>query len=223
MTWLAGYWDRVLWLTAGHVLLSGTALGLALLVAVPLGVLAARHKALRSPLLGVLGVLYTIPSLALFALLIPVAGLGAKPTVIALVLYSQLVLVRNVAVGLAGVDPAVVEAARGSGMGSWRRLIEVEAPLALPVALAGMRVAAVAVIGLASLGAWIGAGGLGVLLFEGLYQDHVAKIWTGTLVIAGLAIGANGGLAAVERRVRARVAGEISDRSARRAAGPAPA
>jgi osmoprotectant transport system permease protein len=200
VSWLARYWDRVLLLTGQHLALAAAALALAAAVALPIGMLLARRPALRTPVLGLLGAIYTIPSLALFALLIPATGLGAASALVALVAYGQAFLVRNVAVGLAGVDPAVVEAARAMGMGRWRLLVEVEAPLALPVWLAGVRAAAVAVIGLTTLAAWINAGGLGALLFEGLYQDHAAKIWVGTLAVSALALAANAGFGALERR-----------------------
>ncbi len=202
MSYLVRYWDRVAGLLAEHVVLTAVTLGLALAIALPLGLLLFRVRPLRGPVLGLLGVVYTIPSLALFALLIPVAGLGRTPAIIALVAYGQLVLVRNAVVGLASVDPAVVEAARGMGMGGWRRLTEVEMPLALPVILAGVRVAAVSTIGIATLAAWINAGGLGVLLFEGLYQDHTAKIVIGTVTVSSLAIGVNVALSALERQAR---------------------
>lgn len=202
MAYLLRYWDRVLGLLAEHVLLTAVTLAIALALALPAGLLAARVRAVRAPLLGVLGVLYTVPSLALFALLIPVVGLGRTAAVTALVAYAQLVLVRNVVVGLDAVDGAVLEAARGMGMGRWRRLVEVEAPLALPVVLAGIRVAAVSTIGIGTLAAWISAGGLGVLLFEGLYQNHTAKILIGSLAVSALAIGTNLLLDRLERLAR---------------------
>src|SRR5262245_21886990 len=123
-----------------HLRMTAIALAIALLSAVPLGVLVARVRWLRGPVLGVLGVIYTIPSLSLFVLLIPLFGLGAVPAIIALVAYAQLVLVRIVVVGLTGIDPAVVEAARGMGMSGWQRFARVELPLTLPLLLAGARV-----------------------------------------------------------------------------------
>lgn len=200
MSYLVRYWDRVLGLLGEHLLLTLGSLAIALAIALPTGLLLARVRPLRGPVLGLLGVIYTVPSLALFALLIPVTGLGTTSAVTALVAYCQLVLVRNVVVGLDGVDPSVLEAARGMGLPPWRRLIDVEAPLALPVVLAGVRVAAVSTIGIGTLAAWINAGGLGVLLFEGLYQDHTAKILIGTSAVSALAIGANLLLGRIERR-----------------------
>jgi osmoprotectant transport system permease protein len=202
VSWLLRYPDRVLAATLEHVALVATALGLALAIALPLGLVLARVGRLRTPILGLLGVVYTIPSLALFAMLIPVTGLGRPTAVTALVAYAQVILVRNVVVGVTGVDPAVVEAGRAMGMGAWRLFREIVAPLALPVVLAGLRVAAVSTIGLATLAAWINAGGIGTLLFEGLYQDHTAKILVGTAVVSALAVTADRLLHAAERRAR---------------------
>ncbi|HEX7125793.1 MAG TPA: ABC transporter permease [Thermodesulfobacteriota bacterium] len=213
MSYLVRYWDRVLGLVGEHLLLTLATLAIALALALPTGLLLARVRPLRGPVLGLLGVVYTVPSLALFALLIPVTGLGSASALIALVAYCQLVLVRNVVVGLDGVDPSVIEAARGMGMGAWRRLADVEAPLALPVVLAGVRVALVSTIGIATLAAWINAGGLGVLLFEGLYQDHTAKILVGTSAVSALAIGANVLIGRLERLAWAWAGGRTPPRS----------
>jgi len=202
VTYLTEHWDIVLRLLWEHVYLTGLVLLVAVGVAVPLGVLLAHFRAWTTPALGLLSVIYTVPSMALFALLIPVTGLGAKTAVTALVAYSQFILVRNTVAGLRGVDPAVEEAALGMGMTGWQLFREVRFPLALPVILAGVRIAAVTVIGMASLAAWINAGGLGELLFQGLYQYHPVKMWTGTVLIAAIALAANRGLYAVERRAR---------------------
>lgn len=207
MTYIAENWDVILQLTWQHVYLSSVALLVSVAVAVPVGALLARFERLATPALGILNVVYTIPSMALFALLIPVTGLGFKTAAVALVAYSQFILVRNTVAGLRGVDPAVVEAAVGTGMTEWQVFRDVRLPLAMPVILAGVRVAAMAIIGLASLAAWINAGGLGVLLFQGLYQDHTVKIWTGTVLIALIAIGLSRLLQRLERRARAWVDG----------------
>jgi len=151
-----------------HVQLSGRALGIAIVVALILGTLVARIRFLYAPVLAILGVAYTIPSLAMLAFLIPVAGIGSTPTIIALVIYAQFILVRNVAVGLREVDPTIIDVARGLGMNWLQILLRVEYPLALPVMLAGLRVATVAVIAIATIGAFIDAGGLGTLLFDGV-------------------------------------------------------
>lgn len=203
MNYLIRYWDRVWELFLQHVQLTATVLLIAAAIALPLGIILARYQTLATPVMGLLGVIYTIPSMALFAMLIPFLGLGAKPAVTALVAYSQVILVRNVMVGLKGVDPAVLEAALGMGMSPWQVFWRVRLPLALPVMLAGLRVAAVSVIAIGTLAAWINAGGLGVLLFEGLYQYHQAKIFIGTGAVALLSIAVNSLLQWGERRLRA--------------------
>ena len=171
-----------------HIWLSSAALAIALAIAVPLGVLAARSRIARGPLLAALGVIYTIPSLALFALLIPALGLGFTTAVVGLAAYAQMILVRNIATGIAGVDPAAREAARGMGMSPWQQFWLVERPLAMPVALGGIRIAAVSIIGIANVAAWIDAGGLGTLVLGGIQDDYPDKAVAGALVSAALAI-----------------------------------
>jgi osmoprotectant transport system permease protein len=199
---------RIAELFGEHLRLTAISLTIALLIAVPLGVLVARVGWLRGPVLGALGVIYTIPSLSLFVLLIPLFGLGAVPAVIALVAYAQLVLVRNVVVGLTGIDPAVVEAARGMGMSGWQRFAQVELPLTLPLLLAGARVATLSIIGIGTIAAFINAGGLGQLLFEGVATGNRDKIVAGALAVSALAIGANALLRLLERRAALAIRGE---------------
>ena len=199
---------RIAELFGEHLRLTVISLTIALLIAVPLGVLVARVGWLRGPVLGTLGVIYTIPSLSLFVLLIPLFGLGAVPAVIALVAYAQLVLVRNVVVGLTGIDPAVVEAARGMGMNGWQRFARVELPLTLPLLLAGARVATLSIIGIGTIAAFINAGGLGQLLFEGVATGNNDKIVAGALAVSALAIGANALLRLLERRAARAIHGE---------------
>jgi osmoprotectant transport system permease protein len=205
----------VLALLAEQLWLTFAALTVASVFALPLGVLAARKPAIRGPLLALLGVLYTIPSLALFVLLIPLLGLGFGPALVALVAYAQIILVRNVAVGLLGVDPAALEAARGMGMTAWQRFWRVELPLAAPVVLAGARVATLSTIGTSTLAAFINAGGLGTLLFMGVSQGHAHKIITGAVGVSLLALAANALLRALEARARRAVTGERHPRDAR--------
>lgn len=191
-----------------HLRLTGIALGIALLIAVPLGILITRVKWLEGPVMGVLGVLYTIPSLALLVLLIPFVGLGADNAIIVLVVYAQVILVRNLVVGLNGVDRDIVEAARGMGMNGGQRLLRVELPLALPVILAGVRIATVTIIGIATIAALIRGGGLGTLLFEGVSRNSEPRIIAGALGAAALAALANIVLRLLERRAAAMVQGE---------------
>ncbi|MBI2457270.1 MAG: ABC transporter permease, partial [candidate division NC10 bacterium] len=143
-------------------------------------------------------------SLALFALLIPLVGLGRVPAIIGLVAYSLLILIRNIATGLREVPADVVEAALGMGMSPWQLLLTIELPLAMPVIIAGLRIATVTVIGIATIAAYINAGGLGTLIFTGIAQDFPAKIVVGAGLASAMAVGADAGLSRLERRLRAR-------------------
>jgi osmoprotectant transport system permease protein len=183
-----------------HLQLTVAALAIALLIALPLGTLIANRPGLAGPIMGILGLLYTIPSLALIILLIPITGLNARSVTIALIIYAQVILVRNIAAGLGGIDRAIVEAARGMGMNPWQTWWRVQIPLALPVILAGVRIAAVVCIGIATIGARFGAGGLGTLLFQGIAQGGRAdKIWAGAIAVGALALVVNGALLGLER------------------------
>jgi osmoprotectant transport system permease protein len=191
-----------------HVQLTVIALAIALAIAMPMGVLLARVRWLRGPVLSVLGVIYTIPSLSLLVLLIPLFGLGATPAIIALVAYAQLVLVRNIIVGLTGLDPAIVEAARGMGMSGWQRFRQVELPLALPLILAGERLATLSIIANGTVAALVGAGGLGTPLLIGVTTGDTRKIIAGSIAVALLAFGANAILRMLERRAALAIHGE---------------
>ena len=189
-------------LTGQHIEIVGAAIIVAVLIGVPAGILAARTRWLEAPVINITGVLYTIPSLALFAVLIPVLGLGDRPAIVALALYSLLVIVRNTVVGLRTVDAAAVDAARGMGMTAWERLVLVEMPLALPVILAGVRAATVASIGVATIAAYIGAGGLGVLIFDGIRTLDPDPVIAGALLASALALAADWALVHVEGVLR---------------------
>ena len=191
MNYLLNNWPFVGTLLLQHLWLSVSALGIATVIALPTGVLLARMPRLRGPVLGFFGLLYTIPSLSLLVLLIPLLHLGYWPAVVTLVVYAQLVLVRNIVVGLTGIAPAVLEAAQGMGMSAWQRLLLVELPLALPLMLAGLRIATLSTIAIATVAALVNAGGLGTLLFDGVRSGNPEKIFVGALAVAALAIGAN--------------------------------
>ncbi|MCW2599507.1 MAG: binding-protein-dependent transport system inner rane component [Frankiales bacterium] len=177
--------------TRQHVELVALGVGFGLLIAIPLALLVRGHPRAESLLLGATGVIYTIPSLALFAVLAPITGLTVKTVVIGLTGYTLLVLVRNILAGLAGVPEDVREAARGMGMGRLRMLVRVELPLALPTVLAGVRVATVSTVALATVGVVVSNGGLGQLIFEGLNRNlYRAEIFTATVLcvlVAGVA------------------------------------
>jgi osmoprotectant transport system permease protein len=161
-----------------------------------------RVRWLAPPLLAAAGIFYTIPSVALFAILIPVLGLGVKPTVLSLVLYSQLALIRNTAVGINEVDAALLQAAQGMGMTNTQRFWRVDVPLAIPVIFAGVRTATVMAIGLASIAAYIGAGGLGVLIFQGISTGNTDQILTGAVAVSILALLADAALSSTQRMLR---------------------
>ena len=190
-----------------HLKLTATALSIALSIAMPVGVLLTRVAWLRGPVLSVLGVIYTIPSLSLLVLLIPLFGIGTTPAIIALVAYAQLVLVRNIVVGLSSVDPAIVEAARGMGMSGWQRFSRVELPLSLPLILAGVRLATLSIIAIGTVAALVGAGGLGTPLFLGVTTGDSGKIVAGSVAVALLAFGTNAILGFLERRAARAVRG----------------
>jgi osmoprotectant transport system permease protein len=183
-----------------HLQMTGITLAIAVLVAVPIALLIWRYRWLSVPVMGLLGILYTIPSLALIIFLVPLFGLNATSVIVAMVLYTQVILVRNLTVGLAGIDPAVLEAARGMGMSYWQRWWWVQVPLVLPVFVAGVRIAAVVSIAIATIGAKFNAGGLGTLLFDGIQTNRLDKIWAGAIAVALLAFAVNSLLQWIERR-----------------------
>jgi osmoprotectant transport system permease protein len=184
-----------------HIALVAMSTALALAAGVPLGILASRRPAWRKPVLGLANVVQTVPSLALFGLLIPLAGIGAWTAIIALVLYGLLPIVRNTYAGLASVDAAIREAGRGMGMSDGELLRLVELPLAAGVILAGVRVAVVVSVGVATIAAAIGAGGLGVYIFRGVATVDNTLILAGAVPAALLALLADGLLGLAERRL----------------------
>jgi len=190
--------DTVLRLTGEHLYMAVVALLFALLIALPLSVLLLRSQQLATVVLGILGVLYTIPSIALLILLLPFFGLNRNSVIAALVIYTQIILVRNMVAGMQGVPTAMLDAAKGMGMTAWQRWWQVQFPLALPVILAGVRLATVVSIGIATIGAKFGAGGLGTLLFDGIAQNRYDKIVVGSVIVALLALILNRLLLAVE-------------------------
>ncbi|MCX8024441.1 MAG: ABC transporter permease [Thermanaerothrix sp.] len=202
MRFLVSYPDVVAQLTWQHLQLVLLPLILATLISLPLGWVLHRSPRLAWGVLGVLNFIYTIPSLALMIFLIPWLGLNARAVMAALTLYSEIIILRNVLAGLAGVDAAILEAARGMGMTRFQVAWRVQLPLALPVILTGVRLAAILAIAIAAIGSKFGAGGLGTLLFEGIAQaGRMDKVWVGALGVAALALAFNYGLLWLERRL----------------------
>jgi len=188
MNYLMQYPDRVLNLTLEHMGISIVAVLISVLIGVPIGILLTRWKSLQAPVINIAGVLYTIPSLALFAFMIPIFGLGMKPTIIALILYSQLAIILNTVSGIETIDPSIIEAATGMGMTGRERLFLIELPLGLPVIMAGVRMITVMSIGIATIASYIGAGGLGDLIFLGMFTVDTDKIIAGALPLCVMAI-----------------------------------
>jgi len=197
--------EQVLGLTIEHLWLVGISTLIAVLFGVPLGIVIAHWPRLNKPVLASANIIQTIPSLALFGFLLPVPWLGARAdrlAILALTLYALLPIIRNTYVGIRGVDPAVVEAGRGMGLTDSQLLFQVQLPLALSVILSGIRVAIVISVGLATIAAAIGAGGLGELIFRGLAMVDDKVILAGAIPAAVLALAADIGVGQLERRLR---------------------
>ena len=199
--------DQVLHLTVEHLWLAGFSTFLAAIVAIPLGILISRKPILSGPVITTANVIQTIPSLALFGFLLTAPWIGERSgrlAILALALYALLPLIRNTYVGIKGVDPAVIEAARGMGMTNKQILWQIELPLSLSVIIAGLRVAIVLSIGVATIAAAIGAGGLGEFIFRGLAMVNNAVILAGAIPAALLAIAADASLGWLEKRLSSR-------------------
>jgi osmoprotectant transport system permease protein len=196
---------EVLRLTLEHVGLVAVSTLIAIFIGVPLGILMTRRPALSKPVMTFANVIQTVPSLALFGFLIPIpvlGGIGARTAIVALLLYSLLPIIRNTFTGISGVDPAVREAGRGMGMTDTQLLWQVELPLALGVIFAGIRVATVVAVGVATIAAAVGAGGLGMFIFRGVSMLDNRLILAGAIPAALLALVADFGLGAIEKLFR---------------------
>ncbi|GAA3404761.1 ABC transporter permease [Paenibacillus hodogayensis] len=177
---LTGLWQ--------HIYISMLSMIIAILIAVPLGICLTRYRKVADGVIGFAGMFQTIPSIALFGFLMPLVGIGVKPTIIALVLYALAPIVRNVYTGIVEVNPATVDAGRGMGMTNWQILRMIELPLALPVIMAGIRTATIWTIGITTIAAFIGAGGLGQIIFRGVTLMRPELVLSGAIPAALLAI-----------------------------------
>lgn len=200
-SWIGDNSDAIFARFVEHIQLTLLAVVIGVLIAVPLAVYAQRHRWFYAPVTAVTGVLYTIPSLALFAFLLPYTGLGTTTAEIGLVSYTLLILIRNTVAGLDGVPSDVKEAAVGMGYTSRQLLWKVELVLALPVIMAGIRLATVTTIGLVTVTALIGKGGLGFFILSGMRIDFITAILVGSLLSLALAVVADGLLILAERKV----------------------
>ena len=197
--WVRDHGDDILAATRQHVELTLLAVVLGLVISFPLGLVARRWRRTAGPILGFSGVLFTVPSLALFALLVPFTGLSRTTAEIGLVGYTLLILVRNIVAGLEGVPDDVREAAEGMGYRPLGQLLRVELPLAVPAIVAGIRIATVTTIGLVTVTGLIGQGGLGALIIEGINRDFRTPLVVGSVGSIALAVLADAALAGAAR------------------------
>lgn len=186
-------WELIGSRTLEHLALISVALGIAIVTGVPIGVAITRNESVAQAVLYVAAIIITIPSIALFGLMIPILsiigqGIGYLPAVIAVLLYSQLPIIRNTYTAINNVDPALREAARGIGMSPWQRIMRVEIPLSIPVIMAGVRTAVVMNIGVMAIAAYIGAGGLGTFISRGISNSDPRLLVTGAITVSLLAI-----------------------------------
>jgi osmoprotectant transport system permease protein len=197
--WVSRHVDDIGRALRDHVILTGIAVGVGFLIAAPLALLVRRWRWLEAPIFSLTGILYTIPSLALLALLVPWTGLTRTTAEIALVGYTLLILIRNIVAGLDGVPDDVKDAAQGMGYTQGRQLFGVELPLAVPVIVAGIRIAVVTTIGLVTVTALIGQGGLGQLILDGLNRNFRTEVVVGSVLSVALAVVADLALIGVQR------------------------
>jgi len=198
------YGSQIGRLTFEHVWLTGSAMLFAVAIAVPLGILLTRRERLARPVLAFANIVQTIPSLALFGLLLPVPFLGdraARLAIVALIGYALLPILRNTYAGIRGIDPSLVDVANALGMTNWQRLLRVELPLAASFILAGIRTSTVTCVGVATIAAAIGAGGLGELIFRGVASVDNGLVLAGAVPAALLALCADGVLGLLEKRL----------------------
>ena len=187
-SFFAARWQMILQLTLEHLAIVVLAMVLSIVIGVATGMLITLNRRAAAVVLAATNVMMTIPSLALFSLLVPLVGIGSVPAIIGLVAYTQLPVVRNFYTGLSGIDPSIIEAARGMGLSSRSILWKIRAPLALPAMMAGIRTAVVMGVGIGAIAGYIGAGGLGVLIFQGISRNDDVMVLTGAGIISLIAI-----------------------------------
>ena len=195
-----------------HLQLSAISIVLALIAGLALGILIAQQEKFSIPVLGTINFIYTIPSIALFGLLLPFTGIGNKTAVIALTVYALLPVVRNTYTGLTNIDPVILEAGIGMGSTPWQLLWKVKLPLAMPIIMAGIRNMVVMVIATCGIASFIGAGGLGVAIYRGITTNQYAMTYAGSFMIAGVALLCDILLGRLEKRITLRVNGKVPEK-----------
>jgi osmoprotectant transport system permease protein len=209
---LIARWRDLLQLTIQHARIVAISIAIAIVIGITIGTLITFNDRVASVVLWLAGISMTIPSIALFGLLIPVFGIGSPPVIFSLVLYSQLPLIRNTYIGLTEVNEASIKVGRGMGMTKWEQLRYVQIPNALPVIMAGLRNAVIIIVGVAAIGAFIGAGGLGDYIFNGIRTRDIAMIVVTTVFLSLMALGLDYGFGVIEQLLRLRN-GEDIDRA----------
>jgi osmoprotectant transport system permease protein len=184
-------YHRLLEMVSQHLLIVLLSLGFSIAFALPVGFLLHRKRSLSTTVVGIFSVLYSMPSLALFTAFLPLTGIGMKTAVIVISIYAQFIMLRHTIAGFQSVNPAILEASRGMGLSGLEILIQVQLPLAAPVLLSGLRIAALSSIGIATIGATINSGGLGTILFEGIRNVHTVKIIWGVILTSSLSFVVN--------------------------------
>lgn len=193
------HYDKLFGYLIEHIQMCASALLIAMILAIPLSMLLVRRKNLSKIVIALLGACYAIPSMAFFAILMPFFGLGKTGAIVVLTVYCQFILTRNIVMAFQGIDPMIVEAAKGMGMSQSQIFRTVQLPLALPVIIGGVRIATISTIASAVIAQTVNAGGIGVLLFEGLRSTNIAKMLWGTILAAGLSFVCNALLERAER------------------------
>lgn len=198
MKYLLSHFDKLKVLFLQHMILTYFSVFVAIALALPVSLLILKNKKVKIIVLNGLNIIYTIPAIAMLSILVPYFGLGFKSSLIALVFYAQMILVRNITTAIDDIKPEIIEAAKGMGMSKWQRMYKVMIPIALPVILAGIRIATITLISLASIAAFINGGGLGEIILEGIRTDNSGKIAAGSIALIALMLINEGGYRILE-------------------------
>jgi osmoprotectant transport system permease protein len=194
--------QRTIWqLTIEHIVMVLIAMAISIVLGITVGILITRNKRAAKMVLNFTSIMMTIPSLALFSLLIPILGIGTAPAVVGMVAYTQLPIVRNVYIGITTIDPAIIEAARGMGLTERKIMLRIKLPLAIPAMMAGIRTAVVMGIGIGAIASYIGAGGLGEYIFQGISRTNDRMVLIGAILISLIAIISDKGLGKLQQRL----------------------
>lgn len=198
MNYILSQYDKLWYAFVEHLQIVGITLIISLIIALALSFLILSSRNLANAVIQALEIMYSIPSMAVFAMLVPITGLGMDSAIIALVVYNQYILVRNIVTGITGVDPVIVEAAIGMGMTRSQLMYKIQIPLALPMVLAGIRLAVISTTGIATIASMINAGGLGDIIFDGLRTTNQYKIIAGAILSAAIIVIINGVIRGIE-------------------------